>query len=101
MNEIAERLPDDPWALDVDRVAAAIARGSMRASYIRSAPLYPVGLAAPDGIWFARSPFVAPIAGGARWPDAPKGITPFYSADGRRWIVEIDEAGRAWQAASP
>ena len=99
--EIAERLPGDPWSLDVERVTAAIAAGSMRASYVRPPPRYAVDLAVPPGRWLACSPFRPAVSGGGVWGELPRGITPFYSADGRRVIVEVDAAGRAWSSARP
>lgn len=99
--ESAERLPDDPWSLDVERVVSAIGARAMRETYVRARPTTPVALAAPPGRWYGFSPFRGPIAGGERWPDLPAGSNVFYSADGRRWIVEVDGEGRAWQREAP
>ncbi|HKJ85427.1 MAG TPA: hypothetical protein VKA06_05090, partial [Spirochaetia bacterium] len=88
--------PEDPWALDVGRVAAAIADGAMRETYIRSPELHPVALDVPEGVWHGWSPFVAPVGGGSAWPDLPVGVSPFHSSDGRRVIIDVDDEGRAW-----
>lgn len=95
--EIRDRLANDPWSLDVERVVEAIASRAMRQSYIRPPELLAVDLVAPPGRWYARSPFVDVVAGGSTWPKLPEGMTPFYSADGRRTIVKVDAEGRAWQ----
>ena len=96
--EIADRLPEDPWSLDVDRVVSAVADGAMRVSYVRPVATREIRIAAPEGIWYPGSPFAAPVPGGSPWPALPVGVTPFYSGDGRRLIVAVDERGRAWQS---
>lgn len=95
--EIALRLPDDPWALDVDRVVEAIADGAMRESYVRGREAVETGLIAPPGTWFPVSPFTPAIPGGERWPPLPVGVSVFYSDDGRRALVLVDDEERAWQ----
>ncbi len=98
VTEIADRLPDDPWSLDIERVVSAVANGAMRATYVREIATKDVRILAPDGVWHPGSPFAGPYLAGAPWPALPVGVTPFYSADGRRLIVEVDERGRAWQS---
>ncbi len=99
--ESAERLPDDPWSLDVDRVVAAIGARAMRETYVRERETFPVALTAPPGRWHGFSPFQRPVEGGGRWPDLSLGTSAFYSEDGRRWLVDLDEEGRAWQGEAP
>ena len=96
--EIADKLPDDPWSLDIDRVVSAIAGGAMRVSYVRQVATKELQILAPEGDWHPSSPFAGPFRAGASWPALPVGVTPFYSADGRRLIVEVDERGRAWRS---
>ncbi len=120
--EIHDRLPDDPWLLDVDRVAAAIARDEMRVSYVTEKERHPGVVDLPAGEWLRRSPFVGAIEGGTgRTPgpeeaeaaaaetepverepiELPVGVTVFYSGDGRRLIVGVDAEGRVWQPGVP
>lgn len=101
--EIRERLGEDPWALDVEKVVSAIASRAMRESYVRARPAEATGLVAPPGTWLAPSPFVDPVAsdGATLWPPLPVGLSVFYSSNGRRWLVDLDEEGRAWQGESP
>ena len=89
----------DPWALDLDHLAAAIAERAMRESYVREREMHATGLRAPPGVWHPVSPFAAPVASGAAWPPLPEGVSRFYSADGARWVVRVDAAGRGWQPA--
>lgn len=98
--ESAQRLPDDPWSLDVERVVTAIGARSMRETYVRPRATTPVKLVAPAGRWYGFSPFWRSVGDGERWPDLPVGVSVFYSADGRRWIIDIDEEGRGWQGES-
>jgi len=97
--EIAARLPDDPWSLDLELVAAAVAARSMRARYVRPPERYAVALRAPPGRWYGFSPFARPVSGGEAWGELPEGVTPFYSAGGRRLVVVVDPKGRAWASA--
>jgi len=99
--ESAERLPEDPWSLDIERVVAAIGARSMRETYVRPRATNPVSLTAPPGRWHGFSPFRRPVESAERWPDLPAGVSVFYSEDGRRWIVEVDDEGRAWQGRAP
>ncbi len=99
--ESAERLPEDPWSLDIERVVTAIGARSMRETYVRPRATNPVSLTAPPGRWHGFSPFGRPVEGAERWPDLPVGVSVFSSEDGRRWIVEVDDEGRAWQGSAP
>ena len=93
---IRAQLPDDPWQLDVARLAQKIAERGMRESYIRAAERYPVGAAPPSGTWYGYSPFAAPVTPETGWPPLSVGVHRFGSADGRRIYVEMDGEGRAW-----
>ena len=98
--EVAERLPDDPWSLDVDRVVAAFAARAMRATYVREVERRSVELDVPSGSWLSASPFVAAATPATGWPPLAAGLTVFYSADGRRRIIDVDPHRRGWQAWS-
>ena len=98
--ELAAALPDDPWQIDLRLVLGALARRSMRRSYLRSPALVEVVLPAPPGTWLSPSPFAPPLAGGAPPGALPFGVTAFYSGDGRRLVVDVDAKGRAWMAVS-
>jgi hypothetical protein len=99
--EIRERLPDDPWAIDLERIVQAVGTRSMRASYIRAPELHETGLVAPPGRWLPCSPFSVPTSGGERWPPLPVGVSSFHSDDGQRWVVDVDADGRGWQPGTP
>lgn len=98
--EMSLRAMADPWAVDLDRLAAAIAERAMRESYVRERETHATGLRAPPGVWHPVSPFAAPVASGAVWPPLPQGVSRFYSADGGRWVIRVDAAGRGWQPAA-
>jgi len=93
---IRTHLPDDPWRLDIGRVARAIAGRSMRESYIRPAELFPVDGLPPPGSWIAHSPFLTAITEESGWPDLPVGLHRFVDGSGRRVYVELDPEGRSW-----
>ena len=96
--EIARRLVDDPWSLDVDRVVAAISRRAMRESYVRGVETVEVTVIAPPGRWLASSPFAVPLAGGGTISSLPVGVTTYYSPEGGRWVVEAVSDGRTWSS---
>lgn len=98
VREIHERLPGDPWRLDVERVVEAIAARGMRASYVRAVEAHETGLVAPPGRWHAPSPFAPPVPGGTAWPPLPAGLAVFLSDDGGRATVVVDDEGRGWQS---
>lgn len=99
--EIAERLPDDPWELDIDRVVTAVAEGAMRVTYVRPVASRPVSVAVPAGIWYRASPFARPVTGEGGMPPLPVGVTVLYASTNRRLVVDVDERGRAWLAETP
>jgi hypothetical protein len=93
---IHEHLPDDPWQLEIPRIAEAIAARAMRESYIRPTDLFPVVGVPPPGVWIARSPFLPAITGESGWPDLPTGVHTFIDGSGKRVYVEVDDEGRSW-----
>ncbi len=96
--EIADRLPADPWALDIERVVRAIGDGAMRVTYVRPVATKEVSLTVPPGIWFRASPFAEPVTGDAGMPPLPVGVTVLWASSHRRLVVDVDERGRAWLA---
>jgi hypothetical protein len=96
--EMAERAGGDPWALDLERIAAELAGGEFTAVDIRLAEAYPVELPLPQGRWFAAAAYapllhcdgsVAPVV------ELPAGLHPFYRVGaGTRWLVAVEEGGR-------
>lgn len=92
--EIDDRLPDDPWCFDMERVVARIEARAMRASYLQPRDTVEPTLEVPDGSWLPWSPF-APILDGS-WPSLPYGASRFYSPSGGRMVVTVEENGEMW-----
>ncbi len=96
--EIGERLPEDPWDLDIDRVVRAVADGAMRVTYVRPVATRDVSLWVPPGTWYRASPFARPVRGEASMSPLPVGVTVLYGSTDRRLVVDVDDRGRAWLA---
>jgi hypothetical protein len=95
--EMAERAGGDPWALDLERIAAKLAGGEFTATDIRPADAYPVELPLPEGRWFAAAAY-APVfhCDGSVPPlaELPVGLHAFYRVgSGSRWLVSVQEDG--------
>ncbi len=99
--EIADRLPDDPWELDIGRVVTAVAGGAMRVTYVRPVAARDVSLAVPEGRWYRFSPFADPVTDTGGMLTLPVGVTVLYGSTDRRLVVDVDERGRAWFAQTP
>ena len=94
-HEIEERIPDDPWTLDRQRVVRALSDGSMRVTAIREISTVTLDLSAPDGTWYGFSPFAMPLCGGQP-VCAAIGTTVWHDDRGRRLTVVRPEHGEAW-----
>lgn len=98
LREIRERLPEDPWVADIERIVRSLCERSMRADYLKPAATHDVLLTIPDGRWLARSPFADPLTGGAQVVALPGGVSDLFDGLGRRLVVSVDEEGRGWLA---
>lgn len=96
--EMTERSGGDPWALDLDRIAASLAGGSFAATEIRRAEAYPVELPLPEGLWFPAAAYAPVFSCDERTPpvvELPVGLHAFFRlGSGSRWLVAVEEGGR-------
>lgn len=80
--ELHERSPDDPWAVDWQRVAEAVLAGRMRADLLEPARRrsYPVPF--PPGTWLSANPFEGPRTGSPQ--ELSEGYHRYYDSAGKR-----------------
>ncbi len=89
VREMEERGGEDPWRLDLDRIAAELAGGSFQVTAIGPAASRDVRLPVGQGSWFTESPFALPVAatdGILRLAGLPLGFHRLFEAGGTRRI---------------
>jgi hypothetical protein len=83
----------DPWDLDLDGIAEALARGAFTAYDIDHLPRRSVTLSSCRGSWVLESPFrpvcEAAADGALELPDISLGLHALHSADGRRILLSV------------
>jgi hypothetical protein len=86
----------DPWDLDLEGIADALARGELTACDVDELPVSPVLIRAEGAYWFLESPLKEPVAardGVAALPAVSLGEHGLYSSDGRFVLFQATEQG--------
>jgi hypothetical protein len=107
--EIDDRFVPDPWVLDLDRAAAALASGSFRVTELRGLDRRDVRLPLGPGSWFLESPFCSPVEvtawdsqPGLELPSVPVGFHRLFEREAG-WVADlfVTERELLWVPASP
>jgi hypothetical protein len=97
------READDPWDVDLDAVAEALANGRLTVWDLKALPRQDVCLTMTSGVWFMESPFVAPVAsedGVLRLHGVTYGRHYLYSLAAARFCLDVGAGSPTLRAAA-